>query len=185
MISPWSTNPKTTLDADGKPKSYVFRACFIDTFQARVLAKFVLNNLHAKTAAALYDVASEAPNGQATLFKQTFEENGGQMVAFETYTTGDRDFSAQLTKIKAANPDVIFPARLLQRRAAHRAAGAPPRHHRAARRQRRMELARDHQARRRRHRRIVFLQPLLDPDRHARRAEVHERLPGEIQPGPR
>jgi len=108
MISPWSTNPKTTLDADGKPKTYVFRACFIDTFQARVLAKFVLNNLHAKTAAALYDVASEAPNGQATLFKQTFEENGGKMVGFETYTTGDRDFSAQLTKIKAANPDVIF-----------------------------------------------------------------------------
>jgi branched-chain amino acid transport system substrate-binding protein len=108
MISPWSTNPKTTLDEEGKPKEYVFRACFIDTFQARVLAKFVLNNLKAKTAAVLYDVASEAPNGQATLFKETFEKDGGQIVAFETYTTGDRDFSAQLTKIKAANPDVIF-----------------------------------------------------------------------------
>lgn len=108
MISPWSTNPKTTLDEEGKPKEYVFRACFIDTFQARVLAKFVLNNLKAKTAAVLYDVASEAPNGQATLFKETFEKDGGQIVAFETYTTGDRDFSAQLTKIKATNPDVIF-----------------------------------------------------------------------------
>ena len=30
------------------------------------------------------------------------------IVAFETYTTGDRDFSAQLTKIKSANPDVVF-----------------------------------------------------------------------------
>lgn len=109
MISPWSTNPKTTVDAStGKSKEYVFRACFIDTFQARVLAKFVLNNLKAKTAAVLYDVASEAPNGQATLFKQVFEENGGKVVGFETYTTGDRDFSAQLTKIKAANPEVIF-----------------------------------------------------------------------------
>jgi len=109
MISPWSTNPKTTLDTTtGKPKSYVFRACFTDTFQAGVLAKFVLNNLHAKTAAVLYDVASEAPNGQATLFKETFEKNGGKIVGFETYTTGDRDFSAQLTKIKATNPEVIF-----------------------------------------------------------------------------
>lgn len=108
MISPWSTNPKTTVDDEGKPKNYVFRACFIDTFQAQVLAKFVLNDLKAKTAAVLYDVASEAPNGQANLFKETFEANGGRIVAFETYTTGDRDFSAQLTKIKAANPEVIF-----------------------------------------------------------------------------
>jgi len=109
MISPWSTNPKTTLDPNtGKPKEYVFRACFIDTFQAGVLAKFVLNNLHAKTAAVLYDSTSEAPNGQAMLFKETFEKNGGRIVGFETYTTGDKDFSAQLTKIKAANPEVIF-----------------------------------------------------------------------------
>lgn len=108
MISPWSTNPKTTLDDAGKSKEFVFRACFIDTFQARVLAKFVLNNLKAKTAAVLYDVASEAPNGQANLFKETFEKDGGTITNFETYTTGDRDFSAQLTKIKAGNPEVIF-----------------------------------------------------------------------------
>lgn len=109
MISPWSTNPKTTLNTtDGSPKKYVFRACFTDTFQAAVLAKFVKNNLNAKSAAVLYDVASEAPNGQATLFRETFEKEGGEIVAFETFTTGDRDFSAQLTKIKAANPDVIF-----------------------------------------------------------------------------
>jgi len=109
MISPWSTNPKTTMNADGTgSKQYVFRACFTDTFQARVLAKFVMNNLKAKTAAVLYDVASEAPNGQANLFRETFEKDGGKIVAFETYTTGDRDFSAQLTKIKAAEPEVIF-----------------------------------------------------------------------------
>jgi len=109
MISPWSTNPKTTLSAaDGSPKDYVFRACFTDTFQAGVLAKFVRNNLNAQTAAVLYDVASEAPNGQAVLFRETFEKAGGKIVAFETFTTGDRGFSAQLTKIKAANPDVIF-----------------------------------------------------------------------------
>jgi branched-chain amino acid transport system substrate-binding protein len=109
MISPWSTNPKTTLDAaSGKHKAFVFRGCFTDLFQGRVLAKFTLDTLKARRAAVLYDVSSEAPNGQATLFKEAFEKNGGQIVAFETYTTGDRDFSAQLTKIRAANPDVVF-----------------------------------------------------------------------------
>lgn len=109
MITPWSTNPKTTLNATtGQPKANVFRACFIDTFQAKVLGRFVREKLEAETAAVLYDVASEAPNGQATLFRETFQGLGGRVVAFETYTTGDRDFSAQLTKIKAANPQVLF-----------------------------------------------------------------------------
>ncbi|GAB4246295.1 MAG: ABC transporter substrate-binding protein [Candidatus Methylacidiphilales bacterium] len=109
MITPWSTNPKTTLDArSGKPKEWVFRACFIDPFQAQVLAKFALNELGLKKAAVLYDVASEAPNGQANLFRETFTKSGGEIVAFETYTTRDRDFSAQLTKIKAAEPELIY-----------------------------------------------------------------------------
>src|SRR4051794_9625116 len=82
MITPWSTNAKTTLNTTtGKPKKNVFRACFIDTFQAKVLGKFVKETLRANTAAVLYDVASEAPNGQATLFRQTFEGLGGKVVA--------------------------------------------------------------------------------------------------------
>jgi branched-chain amino acid transport system substrate-binding protein len=109
LISPWSTNPKTTLDANtGAPKSYVFRACFIDPFQGRVVAKFALDQLKTTKAAVLYDVASEYNKGIADFFKQTYEENGGTVVAFETYTTGDKDFNAQLTKIKEAGPEVIF-----------------------------------------------------------------------------
>ena len=109
LISPWSTNPKTTLNAQtNEPKKYVFRAAFIDPFQGRVVAKFALDNLKAKKAAVLYDVASDYNKGIAEFFKQTYEENGGTVVAFETYTTGDKDFSAQLTKIKDAGPEVIF-----------------------------------------------------------------------------
>ncbi len=109
LITPWSTNPNTTLDTrTGQPKKYVFRACFTDPFQGQVLARFITEKLGAKTAAVLYDVASEAPKSQAELFRTTFGELGGNVVAFETYTTGDRDFSAQLTKIKSANPDVLF-----------------------------------------------------------------------------
>ncbi len=109
MITPWSTNPKTSLDArSGQAKKYVFRACFTDPFEGRVLARFALEHLKVKTAAALYDVSSEAPKSQSELFKKIFEEQGGKIVSFETYTTGDKDFSAQLTKILAQKPDLIF-----------------------------------------------------------------------------
>jgi branched-chain amino acid transport system substrate-binding protein len=109
LISPWSTNPKTTLDGKtNAPKKYVFRACFIDPFQGRVVAKFAMENLKAKKAAVLYDVASDYNKGIAEFFKETFEQGGGKVVAFETYTTNDKDFSGQLTKIKKTSPDVIF-----------------------------------------------------------------------------
>ncbi|HOB62701.1 MAG TPA: ABC transporter substrate-binding protein [Candidatus Competibacteraceae bacterium] len=109
LITPWSTNPKTTMDEKtGKPKDYVFRACFIDPFQGGVLAKFAYQTLKAKKAAVLYDVASDYNKGIAEVFKTNYEKLGGKIVAFETYTTNDKDFSAQLTKIKDAKPDVIF-----------------------------------------------------------------------------
>ncbi|OGV45500.1 MAG: ethanolamine utilization protein EutJ [Lentisphaerae bacterium GWF2_57_35] len=109
LITPWSTNPKTTLDArSNKPKKYVFRACYTDPFEGRVLARFVRDTLKLDKVAVLYDVASEAPKSQAELFRQIFNATGGSTVAFETYTTGDRDFSAQLTKIRETNPQLIF-----------------------------------------------------------------------------
>lgn len=109
LITPWSTAPKATLDSKtGASKKYVFRACFIDPFQGGVLAKFTLDNLKLKKAAVLYDVASEYNKGIAEIFKDVYEKNGGAVVAFETYTTNDKDFSSQLTKIKKAGPEVIF-----------------------------------------------------------------------------
>jgi branched-chain amino acid transport system substrate-binding protein len=109
LITPWSTAPKATLDSKtGAPKKYVFRPCFIDPFQGRVLAKFTLENLKLKRAAVLYDVASEYNKGIAEIFKEVYEQNGGKVVAFETYTTNDKDFSSQLTKIKKAAPQIIF-----------------------------------------------------------------------------
>jgi branched-chain amino acid transport system substrate-binding protein len=109
MISPWSTNPATTLLAGtDQPKRYVFRTAFVDSFQGNVVAKFALENLGTTKAAVLYDIASDANKGIAEFFKQIYEANGGTLVAFETYTTGDKDFTAQLTKIKDAGPEVIF-----------------------------------------------------------------------------
>ncbi len=103
MISPWSTNPKTT-----EGKKFVFRACFVDDFQGQVMAKFARQHQQAKTAAVLYDVASEYNKGIAEFFKKFFEAAGGRVVAFESYTKDDKDFSSQLTKIKAAAPETLF-----------------------------------------------------------------------------
>ncbi len=103
MISPWSTNPKTTENM-----KYVFRACFVDDFQGQVMAKFARDNLKAQTAAVLYDVASEYNKGIAEIFKKEFEAMGGKVVAFESYTKDDKDFSSQLTKIKSAAPELLF-----------------------------------------------------------------------------
>ena len=103
MISPWSTNPDTTAG-----KKYVFRAAFIDPFQGQVMARFTFEELHATKAAVLYDIASPYNQGIADIFKQVFEAAGGQVTAFESYTTGDQDFSSQLTKIKDSGAEALF-----------------------------------------------------------------------------
>jgi len=105
MMAPWSTNPNTTKD-----RPYVFRGCFMDTFQGPVAAKFATEEFKAKKAAVLYDIASDYPKGLAEDFKAAFEKiNGpGSVVAFETFTTKDVDFSAQLTNIAKSGADVLF-----------------------------------------------------------------------------
>lgn len=105
MISPWSTNPRTTKD-----RPWVFRACFLDPFQGPVVAKFATEEFGFTKAAVLYDVASDYPKGLAEFFKQAWEElhGPGSVVAFETFTTKDRDFSAQLTKILASGAEFLF-----------------------------------------------------------------------------
>lgn len=109
MITPLSTNQRTTKETGtDKPKRYVFRAGFTEIFEQMALAKFAMDQLHAKRVAVLYDMSSEAPNSESKLFKKAFEAQGGTVVRMETYSTGDRDFRAQLTNIKLAGPDLIF-----------------------------------------------------------------------------
>jgi branched-chain amino acid transport system substrate-binding protein len=103
MISPSSTNPKVTQVGD-----YIFRVCFIDPFQGTVMANFGTKTLKLKTAAVLTDVTSDYSEGLAKFFKDSFTASGGKIVAEQNYSGGDKDFNAQLTAIKAANPDGIF-----------------------------------------------------------------------------
>ena len=105
MISPWSTNPDTTKD-----RPFVFRGCFLDPFQGPVVANFIKDEFGFKKAAVLYDVASDYPKGLAEFFKAAWEEqNGpGSVVAYESFTTKDTDFSSQLTKINNSGAEFLF-----------------------------------------------------------------------------
>ena len=102
MITPTATTPK--LSGYG---AYIYRGCSrIDT-QAKVLTDYVAKTWKPKTVAIFF---SNEPYGKgcADLFTQFFEKNGIKVVATESFMRGSRDFKAQLTKIKAANPDILF-----------------------------------------------------------------------------
>lgn len=109
-IAPTSTNPKVVLDPDDQTKlnPYYFRACFIDPLQGSVMANFAFQKLGLKKAALLYNIAQDYNKGLAEYFKQRFTQLGGVIVAEETYPDQTQDFKPQLTKIKAANPDIII-----------------------------------------------------------------------------
>ena len=105
MITPWSTNPATTLD-----RPWVFRAAFLDPFQGPVAVNYAVKTFGAKNAAVLYDLENDYSKGLAEIFRDEFEKKMGKgtVLAFESHGTKDQDFSAQLTKIIATKPDFIF-----------------------------------------------------------------------------
>jgi branched-chain amino acid transport system substrate-binding protein len=103
MVSPSSTNPKVTETGD-----YIFRVCFIDPFQGTVMANFAMKTLKAKKLAVFTDVKSDYSKGLAKFFKEQVAKNGGTIVAELDFNGGDKDFKAQLTAIKSANPDAVF-----------------------------------------------------------------------------
>jgi branched-chain amino acid transport system substrate-binding protein len=100
------TNPLVT-----KGNEFYFRVCFIDPFQGTVMANYAFSKLNAKKAAIVQEVSNDYAVGLANFFTQSFKKltnNPDCIVAVANYNTGDQDFSAQLTNIKAKNPDVIF-----------------------------------------------------------------------------
>ena len=105
MITPWSTNPDSTKD-----RPFVFRGCFLDPFQGPVLANFITEEFGFTKAAVLYDVASDYPKGLAEFFKIAWEKihGSGSVVAYESFTTKDADFSSQLSKISSSGAQVLF-----------------------------------------------------------------------------
>jgi branched-chain amino acid transport system substrate-binding protein len=103
MMATSSTNPKVTLVGN-----YIFRVCFIDPFQGTVGAKFAYEDLKARKAACIFDVGNDYTKGLSEFFKAKFTALGGQVVGYEGHATGTTDFKAQLTKVLAASPDILY-----------------------------------------------------------------------------
>ncbi len=104
LISPTSTNPATTAG-----KQYIFRGTFLDDVQAMAMARFSLEQLGASRAAVLFDVSNSYNRGLAERYLQAFTAGGGEVVAFESYTSDqEKDFSQQLGRIQAASPELLF-----------------------------------------------------------------------------
>jgi branched-chain amino acid transport system substrate-binding protein len=107
LITPTGTN-STITSKDGVLNDFVFRTCFIDPFQGTVAANFASTDLKVKNAAIIIDSSSDYSKGLAASFQESFEGNGGKVVAEEAYVAKDTDFNAILTNIKAKNPEFIF-----------------------------------------------------------------------------
>jgi branched-chain amino acid transport system substrate-binding protein len=103
MITPSGTEPTITV----KGGEYVFRGCFVDSFQGEMLAKYTKEKLGKTKAAVLYNAGSDYSKGMADAFKAEFESIGGTVTDYSSYNDGDTDFNAQLTSIKSNNPDVL------------------------------------------------------------------------------
>ena len=108
VVAPTATAESITVGKDGKTRQFVFRACFIDPFQGKVMAAFANQKLKVKTVAIYRDNSSDYSKGLAEAFKKNFEAAGGKIVAEEAYLAKDMDFKAGLTKLKATNPEAIY-----------------------------------------------------------------------------
>ncbi|MBV8900426.1 MAG: ABC transporter substrate-binding protein [Verrucomicrobia bacterium] len=103
MITPSATNPRITEIGD-----YIFRVCFLDEFQGRVIARFAHDRLKVQKLALLTDVKQDYSVDLARFFKEEFTRLGGTVVREQSYATGDTDFRAQLTAIRAVKPDALY-----------------------------------------------------------------------------
>ena len=102
FVATTATAPEVTEKRD-----YIFRNCFIDPFQGAVLAKFALTTLKAKRVAMITSVNTPYSVGLSKVFRERFTALGGEIVAENKYSEGDKDFRAQLTAIRASAPDAI------------------------------------------------------------------------------
>lgn len=104
LITPTATNPEITPN-----RPYIFRATFDDNFQAIALANFIHADLAYNRVAVLYDISNNYSQSLAETFTTAFSQNGGNIVAIETYTADTNiNFTSQLQQIEAAQPEAIF-----------------------------------------------------------------------------
>lgn len=108
VIATAASNELVTVDESGNLHPYSFRLCFIDSFQGTMLGRYAVEKLGVKKGAIITDISDAYSTGVGSYIVEAFVAGGGEMVAQEEAQAGDQDFRAQLTKIAAAQPDVLF-----------------------------------------------------------------------------
>ena len=86
----------------------IFRVCFTNPYQGKVLAITSKERLGANTVAVMLNNSSDYSDGIAKAFIEESEKLGMKVMGVEGYADGDKDFRPQLTKLAAMNPDVIL-----------------------------------------------------------------------------
>jgi len=103
MISPGSTNPEVTRVGD-----YIFRACFVDSFQGKAMARFAHSELKANTAVVLKNIDEAYSLMLAEFFSRAFREIDGKVLLDAGYRGKAVDFSQLLQQVKRLQPDVLY-----------------------------------------------------------------------------
>jgi branched-chain amino acid transport system substrate-binding protein len=103
MISPGSTNPEVTRIGD-----YIFRACFLDSFQGVAMASFAYQDLQARTAAVIQNIDEAYSLMLADYFEKAFIHAGGTVLLKEGYRGKAIDFAEIIAKLRRSSPDVIY-----------------------------------------------------------------------------
>ncbi|MEW5723465.1 MAG: ABC transporter substrate-binding protein [Thermodesulfobacteriota bacterium] len=102
MVSPQSSHPQVTLVGD-----YIFRVCFTDSFQGRIMARFALTDLEARRAALLRNLNEIYSLTLGEEFTEVFRAGGGE-VWEGGYKGMAADFAELLTATKDFHPQVVF-----------------------------------------------------------------------------
>ena len=100
--------PSATAEDVTKTGEYVYRACFIDPFQGKIMADYASKKLGAKTATILYNIDDSYSRGLYEGFKAAAKDLNLEILATETYNAKAVDFNSQLANIKGKNADVLF-----------------------------------------------------------------------------
>ena len=108
VIATAASNELVTVDAEGKLHPYSFRLCFIDSYMGLLAGSYAYNELGLRTCAVIEDITDSYSTSVGGFMVDTFTSLGGELVASEEAQNGDNDFRAQLTKIAAKQPDVLF-----------------------------------------------------------------------------
>lgn len=108
VIATAASNELVTVDEDGNLHPYSFRLCFIDSYMGYLAGTYAYEELGLKTCAVIEDITDSYSTSVGDFMVETFTGLGGELVASEEAQNGDNDFRAQLTKIAAAQPDVLF-----------------------------------------------------------------------------